>query len=191
MILDNYFKQTAKIKYILIIFVILFGFFLRAYDLSNQGYWMDEWNNLFWTNPQYNFTQSNEIFLWGELAPSPYLHVLKYFFYFFGYTTENGKLLSIILGTLCIPASMILSYQIKQTNLYLYSGFLVSLNIFLIWQSQEVRLASFALLMSLINISLFITIFNNQFTKKIFFVSFIYLLSMVLLLSTFPFKKTV
>ena len=64
MILDSYFKQTAKSKYILIIFVILFGFFLRAYDLSNQGYWMDEWNNLFWTNPQYNFTQSNEIFLW-------------------------------------------------------------------------------------------------------------------------------
>ena len=191
MIYDDYLKKNNGIKYTIVLLIVFIGFLFRIYNFNNLGYWMDEWHALYWSNPIFNFKESSEIFFYGELAPPLYQHALKYFFYFFGYTAENGKLFSIIFGTLSILLVMIFSYQIKKSNLFFYTGILVSTNVFLIWQSQEVRLASLALFLCLININLFTKIYFFYSDKYLFFYLLLYVLSTILLLSAIPISLTV
>ena len=191
MFYEKYLNKNPLTKYYIILLIISIGFVFRIYNLTKLGYWMDEWNAVYWSNPIFNYKESSEIFFYGEFAPPLYQHLLKYFFYFFGYTAENGKLFSIILGTLSILLAIIISRQINKNNLFLYTGILVALNIFLIWQSQEVRLASLALFLCLLNIILFLKIYFNSLNKYSFLYQFLYVMITILLLSAIPISLSV
>ena len=89
------------------IFIALIFFSFLFYNFYfDQGYWYDEWATLLSSDPR---VPANEIFLrlngiyegkyWlgsEENVPSYYYLSLRFFFFLFGFTTENGRLFSII-----------------------------------------------------------------------------------------------
>ncbi len=173
----------------LIITLLILGCFLRFYGFNTQGYWFDEWVTLWYSNPNfewsnfYNFRKeyvpvdSKEY----DATPKLYFYILRVFFNIFGYTAENGRIFTATFSILSIFVSFFLILLLtKNKNTHLISVFLISFNPFLIWEAQETRVQSVVLFFSILNIFLFIKFLkkNNFFYGGIFLVSVIFLLSL-------------
>ena len=75
----------------------------------------------------------------------------------------------------------------KNNNDYL-SNYVFALNLFLIWQSSEIRPHSFVLFFSILNLILFINLIKNN---KSTILIITYLISSLILLSSWPFALTI
>ena len=73
-----------------------------------------------------------------EFYPPLYLFILK-FFKVFGYIDDYGRVLSLIFGVITIPLSMLLTEYLDKGKKFIITGIIVSFNLFLIWQSIEIR----------------------------------------------------
>ena len=121
------------------LFIIIFGFILRYYNYGFDDLWYDEVISFWVANPDIplknSFTNNNLI----EDNIFTYNLILRNFFIFFGYSTENGRVLSVIFNSLSIISVAYLSLLIKKNYSFIFSAFLISSNIFLISYSQEMR----------------------------------------------------
>ena len=101
-----------------------------------------------------------------EYYPPLNAFVLKIFLNTFGYYIENARILTLIFGS----GSLILVFYLTKifTNIQnsLIATCLTSLNLFLIWQSSEIRPHSFVVFFSLLNIILFLRLFDQKFLFK-------------------------
>lgn len=178
-----------KQKFLIYFTITFLGFFLRYYLLEDRNSWHDEWHSIYVSDPNIKFTETvsrylgnkGDVFL-TEFYPILYLIILKYFFIFFGYTDDAGRVLSLIFGTLAIPLVIFISDKYFKNKNYFLSGLLVSLNLFLIWQSLEVRAHSIVVFFNLLCLILFIEILRS----KNFLLNFIYFIVSVFTLSLWP-----
>ncbi len=173
------FIKKDKIQWVLIFLIItLIAFFIRFYLFETRNSWHDEWHSIYVADPNI----SNEVTLkrfWGEKGeetlteyyPPLYLFLLKYFFKLFGYLDDNGRLFSLIFGTLSVPLSMYMTtYFDRSKKSVIFVGLLTTINLFLIWQSLEIRAHSMVVFFVLLNLCLFIEILrSNSKLKHIFF----------------------
>ncbi|SVD51343.1 uncharacterized protein METZ01_LOCUS404197, partial [marine metagenome] len=155
--------------------------------------WYDEWNMLYTADPTISYDETWKRYYGDrgdhtlpEYYPPLYAFLLKSFFGTFGYYVENARLVSLIFGS----GALILVFYLTKifTNLQnsLVATILVSLNLFLIWQSSEIRPHSFVVFFSLLSIIFFLKLFNqNGLQNRI--VSISYVLFSVILLSSWPF----
>jgi len=171
-----------------ILFTIL-AFICRYYLFEGRNSWHDEWHSIYVADPNISndltllryYGDKGDSFL-TEFYPSLYLFILKYFFIVFGYIDDNGRWLSLIFGTITVPLTMYLSEIVTNSKKYFFIGFLVSFNLFLTWQSLEIRAHSIFIAFTLINIILFYKILEN----KKFIIYAVYALTSVFLLSIWP-----
>ena len=192
----KFFYNTFSIYIILTIL----AFIIRYFYLEDRESWHDEWHSIYVSDPSISFSETMKRFYGDkgntflpEYYPPLYLFILKYTFFIFGYVDQVGRLLSIVAGTLIIPASIYLSSFFLEKKQSFFLGLLLIFNLFLFWQSAEIRAHSILVLSSLISIILFIKLLNNKnlFIFVLYFFFSIYVLSLWPIAGTIYFGKTI
>ena len=181
-------KFLNKKLFIYLIFILI-AFFTRYYLFEDRNSWHDEWHSIYVADPNISNSETmlryygdkGDSFL-TEFYPPLYLFILKFFFKVFGYIDDNGRILSLIFGVMTVPLTMYLTEYLNKGKKIFVVGIVVSFNLFLIWQSIEVRAHSIFVAFSLLNIILFYKILE----KKKPFLIFCYFCSSLFILSLWP-----
>ena len=138
-----------------LIFTSLILFLYSTYLLREninffEGYWFDEWCTLLNADPNSNlkifFDRLNgNVEKPHENVPAIYYLILRLFFKLFGYTTENGRLFSLIFFLLSTISFyfLIQIYAGKTQSFFASSIFFSTPLIF--WMSNETRVDMFLL----------------------------------------------
>ena len=155
-------KKFVNNKLFVYFIFILVAFLTRYYLFEDRNSWHDEWHSIYVADPDISndetmlryYGSKGDSFL-TEFYPPLYLFILKFFFKVFGYIDDYGRVLSLIFGVLTIPLSMFLTEYLDKGKKFIIIGIIVSFNLFLIWQSIEIRAHSILVATSLINIVLF------------------------------------
>ena len=147
------------------IYLFAFGSFLRLYNLSFDDLWIDEMSTFWIANPNFDLSTSIKNHTSLELTPYLFNFLIKNFFLIFGYSAELSRIIPAISSILTILVMFFISKEISQKKEFLLTTFLVSLNIFLISYSQELRVYSTLFLFISLSILFFIKAHKNQ--KKI------------------------
>ena len=176
-------------KFSIYIILTIIAFLVRFFLLDGRESWHDEWHSIYVSDPNISFSETMSRFYGDkgnttlpEYYPPLYLFILKYAFFVFGYFEHVGRLLSIVAGSLIIPASIYLSSFFLNKRQSFFLGLLIIFNLFLFWQSAEIRAHSILVLFSIISIILFIKLLDNK--KNLTFV--VYYLFSVFVLSLWP-----
>ena len=176
-------------KIFIYIFFTILSFFTRYYLFEGRESWYDEWHTIYVAKPDISTTETlaryygnkGDDFL-TEFYPHIYIFILKYFFGIFGYIDVNGRWLSLIMGTLSVPLTIYLLNIFLDIKKTFFLGLVITFNLFLIWQSLEIRAHSILVFISIINIILFYKLLNN----KNYFNIIIYGIVSISLLSLWP-----
>ena len=134
--------------------ILLIGILFRYLNNFDQMFWNDENYTLFITDPSIKFEEFVKRHKAIDENPILYFYILR-IFNGISYTAENLRLSSIIFSTLSIVASYKLFRIFYDKNTSLFCLAIISLNIFLIWQAKEARIASSVVFFGIINIILF------------------------------------
>ena len=165
--------------------IFCFGTLLRYYNHSYDDLWYDEVISFWVANPDFSLRESfNNNYLIEE-NNFTYNFILRFFFIFFGYSVETGRLLSVVLSSLSILTLAFLSWQIKKNHSFVFSAFLIGLNIFLISYSQEMRVYSMLFFFCSLSLIFFIRVIEN---KKSLINLLIFNLSNLTFLALHPFS---
>ena len=171
-------NSEKNFKYISIyIFFTILAFICRFYLFEGRNSWHDEWHSIYVADPNISneytlqrfYGDKGDTFL-TEYYPPLYLFILKYFFMIFGYTDDNGRWLSIIFGTLTVPLAMYLTELLSNKKKYYFTAFLVCFNLFLVWQSLEIRAHSIFIASTLFNIILFYKILEKKILYCLYYI---------------------
>ena len=147
--------------------ILIIGFLFRYLNNFDQMFWNDENYTLFITDPSIKFEEFLNRHKKIDESPILYFYILRIFNNIY-YTAEHLRLSSIIFSTLSIIASYKLFriFYDKQTSLFCLA--IISLNIFLIWQAKEARIASSIVFFGIINVILFYKfLINNSLKYKL------------------------
>ncbi|MBN4049073.1 glycosyltransferase family 39 protein [archaeon AH-315-M20] len=168
-------KVNKQIK-ILLILIIVLGTFLRFYNLAGESFWLDEGATVL-TIKKYNAWQIiNNTWEKGQILPNyystdidlpPYYLILSAWTKIFGISEFSFRLFSAILGSLALIAVFYLARYLFDERIALLSTFLTSINLTLIWYSQEARQYSYLLFLSLLSIIFLIKSLKENKTKYI------------------------
>ena len=144
--------------------ILIIGFLFRYLNNFDQMFWNDENYTLFITDPSIKFKEFLERHKSIDESPILYFYILR-IINNISYSAEHLRLSSIIFSTLSIIASYKLFriFYDKQTSLFCLA--IISLNIFLIWQAKEARIASSIVFFGIINIILFYKFLINNSPK--------------------------
>ena len=189
----NFFTRSHLL---ILISIFALSTFLRFYYFYHLDSWFDEWNMFFTADPNISneetwkrfFGYRNDDYLLPEYYPPINAFALKYFLKFTGYYIENARIYSLIFGCLSTILVHILYVSIGGNKKNYLAVFLFSINLFLVWQSNEIRPHAFVVFFSLLNIILFIHLINKKL--NIFFI-IIYIGISLLTLSSWPFTLTI
>ena len=178
-----------------IVLIVLISFLLKFYYFLNLDSWFDEWNMIYTVDPNISNKLTWERFYGDrgdgflpEYYPPLNAFLLKFFLKFTNYYTDYARVYSLIFGLSSSLLVFILANKISGKKCAYISTIIFGLNLFIIWQSNEIRPHSFVLFFSLLNLIFFIKIIEK---KNNFFLSISYFLSSVLLLSSWPFALTI
>ena len=188
-------------KIFIYIFFTILSFLIRYYLFEGRESWHDEWHTIYVANPnistaetlaRYYGDKGRGSFL-TEFYPHIYIFILKYFFTVFGYIDINGRWLSLIMGTLTVPLTIYLLNIFLDIKKTFFLGVVITFNLFLIWQSLEIRAHSILVFISIINIILFYKLLNNKnyFNIITYGVVSIFLLSLWPISGAIFFGKTI
>jgi len=169
---------------IIIIFTLL-GLILRSIYNFDLIYWGDETFTLYITDP--NISLREFINRHKDIDDNPIIYFLIIrLLNFFNYSAEMVRLSSILFSTLTIPLSYIFFKNFFKDNSLIFATFLITFNIFLIWQSTEARIASSLVFFCLINLIFFFTFLKKINRKNLFILFLINLFT----ISYYPFFLT-
>ena len=160
--------KFIKIKnQIIIIIFTLLGLILRSIYNFDLIYWGDETFTLYISDPKISLKEF--ISRHKEIDDNPiiYFFIIR-LFNFFTYSAEIVRLSSILFGILTIPLSFIFFKNFFKDNALIFATFLITFNIFLIWQSTEARIASSLVFFCLINLIFFFNFLKNINKKNLF-----------------------
>ncbi len=174
---------SIKEKYLFFI-ICSAGILLRYYNFSFDDLWYDEVISFWVADPSLKFQETIKFNQLIDINTSIFHFILKFFFSIFGYSVENGRLLSVIFSSLSIFTVTYLSWMISQNKSFLLTSFLISFNIYLISFSQEVRVYSLLFFSASIYLIFFLKVLESQ---KNYLALSMYFLSSILLISLHPF----
>jgi hypothetical protein len=173
-----------------VLLITIVGFLLRFYGYSSQGYWMDEDFTFFLAKPNQSYSEIvknlnyEHKIIGNPNAPAIFYFILNKFFFFFGYSPDNGRILTTIFNSLSIPVCYFISLiWTKNKLISLYFTIFVALNLYLIWEAQETRPQSMVLFFSMLSIFFFSI---NFIYKENLFYLLLTLIINLLLLSSHP-----
>ena len=171
-----------KNEIIFVTLIILFGLLLRGYNINFNDFWSDEMVTFYLSNPNLNFTETMRLIFETNLMVS-YELILKFFHKIFGYNFGYSRYLTLFLSII----SIFYFYKLIKNNKNYYSALLgvilLSINIYHIRYSIELRSYTLTFLLSIILLNLIffqgkIREFKNFFSYfLIFIISFFMLFS--------------
>ncbi len=171
-----------KYEILFVTLVILFGLILRGYNINFNDFWSDEMVSFYLSNPNLNFLETIKL-IFGSNMMVTYEITLKFFHKIFGYNFEYSRYLTLFFSIL----SIFYFYKLIRNNKNYYSAilgiFLLSINIYHIRYSIELRSYTLTFLLAIILLNLIffqgkIREFKNFFNYLlIFIVSFLMLFS--------------
>ena len=181
--------KNIFLKNLIIFFIIFVGFYLRFYQLNFEDYWLDEHASFYSANPYFTFIETIERneFIDG-FSYLMFTLILKSYFNLFGYDPFIGRHITLMFGVLSLPLIGYLSYLLSDKKHYFLALFLVSINIYLINYSQELRPYSMLFFLYLLNIIFFYKLSENKLSNfKTYIYTFFFILFSVLSLTLLPF----
>jgi 4-amino-4-deoxy-L-arabinose transferase-like glycosyltransferase len=160
MIYDNNLRsRTDRKRNYLIAIIIILGFLLRWYSLTNQSIWLDEAFTI------YNSQQSLSYILdqKGNTPPLYYL-LLHFWIHINGNSEFSARLLSVLTGTTAIFVIYVLGSLIFNKRTGIYAALLLAISPIHIYYSQEARPYSLLFLVALLSIFFYVKL-KDRFSK--------------------------
>ena len=145
-----------KNEIIFVTLVILFGLILRGFNINFNDFWSDEMVSFYLSNPNLNFLETIKLIFESNMMVT-YEITLKFFHKIFGYNFEYSRYLTLFFSIL----SMFYFYKLIRNNKNYYSAILgivlLSINIYHIRYSIELRsyTLTFLLVIILLNLIFF------------------------------------
>ena len=137
------FQENNLLIRSLIFLIILLGFVFRFYNINYENLWLDEIYTFWVTDPDVSFSKTYLRLQTTESTPFLYFFLVKIFNKIFGYDPIVGRSFSAFFGFLSIFSVGMLCKKFAKNKSYLFATCLISLNIFLIVNSQEMRVYIF------------------------------------------------
>lgn len=131
--------------------ILLLGAILRFYHIDFQSIWLDEIHTMNESNPNTKISELYNAIMAGEQMPPLYFYLLYFVFKVFGYTTLVARLFSAVLGVITIFAFYKFSKELFNKKVALIASFLLSINSFHLYYSQEARPYILLLLFSILS----------------------------------------
>lgn len=165
----SFFKSYDKTYYLLLL-VLLVGTFLRVHGLSSQFYWYDEIITL-----EVAYDSLGSIITGNR--PPLYLALAHFWIGNFGHSEVAARLLSVIFGIASIILIYVVGKRLFDRKIGVVSALLMSVSVFQIHYSQELRYYSLFEFMTLVSFYFYILFLRS----KSYFHAALYILSTILL----------
>jgi mannosyltransferase len=140
--------------------LLLLGFGLRLYGLTFHSLWLDEAVSIHLAS-----LPLSQIFQQGMSLqePNPPLYHLSLAVWMkaFGSGEADVRILSALVGTLCLPALYLLGKRLFSNRLAVIATLLAALNPFLVWYSQEARMYALVATLSLWSLYCFLRLLDT------------------------------
>ncbi len=159
------FQENNLLIYSVIFLIILLGFVFRFYNINYDNLWLDEIYSFWVTDPNISFADTYLRVQATESIPFLYYYFVKVCNKIFGYDPIVGRYFSAFFGFLSIFSVGILCKMINQSKSHLFAICLISLNIFLIINSQEMRVYIFTFFLVSLSLIFFFNLFYEDKTK--------------------------
>ena len=171
-----------KHETLFITLIISFGLVLRGFNINFNDFWSDEMVSFYLSNPKLEFLETIKLIFASNLTVT-FEILLKFFHKIFGYNFEYSRYLTLLLSIL----SIFYFYRLIKNNKSYYSAILgiilLSINIYHIRYSVELR--SYTLTFLLIIILLNIIFYQGKIREFKNFLSYllVFILSILMLFS--------
>ena len=146
----NKFNNWIKSNYIVLLILVL-ATALRFYHIDYQSVWLDEICSILEANPDIKWSDLEATIMLSDPHPPLYFALLKILFQLFGYTTLVSRVFSAIVGVAGVYALYLLGKEINNKNTGLLAAFLLAINSFHIYYSQEVRMYALLVLLTVLS----------------------------------------
>ncbi len=149
-----------QVRYLLVI-ILLLGAFLRFYQLDEESFWLDEGATGLVVKKYTSARIIDNIREHGQILPGYYYYnddlplyyvILRGWSYIFGFNDFSLRAFSAFFGSLALFAVFYLARYLFDGKTALLATFLSSINLTLIWYSQEARQYSYLLFLSLLSV---------------------------------------
>ena len=174
--------NSYKNEIIFVTLIILFGLLLRGYNINFNDFWSDEMVTFYLSNPNINFTETIKLIFESNMMIT-YEIMLKFFHNIFGYNFEYSRYLTLLLSIISIFYFYKLIKNNKNYHSALLGAILLSINIYHIRYSIELRSYMLTFLLSIILLNLIFFQGKIREFKNFFSYFFIFIISFFMLFS--------
>ena len=144
---------------ILLLTVLLLGFFLRIYDLDTKSIWLDEGISI-------KLSRADPAAITIERAlnnhPPLYFIILHYWVRAFGNSVFSARLLSVLFGLLAIFMIYRVGCLVFNRETGLLSSLILALSLFNIHYSREVRMYGLLVFLTLVSMYFFLKLLKKR-----------------------------
>ena len=149
--------------------IIIFGGVLRFYRIDYQSVWLDELHTINESSPSNSLGDLYTAITNGEQMPPLYFYSVYFLFKIFGYTTFVVRMYSAFLGVGSIYAFYILGKELFDKKTGIIGAFLLSVNYFHLFYSQESRPYIFLFLFGILSFYRLIVFIKNPTRRNALF----------------------
>jgi uncharacterized membrane protein len=153
--------EFLKNNRLVLLLILLLGGLLRFYRADFQSLWFDELIVMNTSDPVNSFADII-LTLRRNIHPPLYYLSINLWFKIWGYTDLAARLLSAIFGVLGIWAIYALGKTLKGEKLGLFAAFVLAINYYHIYYSQEVRSYALLFLLSTFSFHLFFRLVQSH-----------------------------
>ena len=156
--------NKKKSIYVYLLLIIIFGSFLRIYNINYDDFWSDEMASFWISDPTISFNEtllrafSSNWMVFYEIC-------LKYFHSLLGYEVNISRYFSFFISVLSLISFGFLLSRITKMQSVMLGLFILSINIYHIKYSIELRSYIFAFF--LVTIFIYLNFRNNNSGKKL------------------------
>lgn len=176
----------------LLISILLLGTFLRFYNIDKESFWLDEGETGLavkrYSTSQilYNIIQKGQVlptYYYTHNSQLPvYFILIKEWSKIFGINELSLRSFSAIFGSLALILIFYLTKYLIDSRVALIATFLSSVNLTLIWYSQEARQYSYLLFLSLLSVILLLKCLKE---RRIIFILPLLIVNVLIVYSNF------
>jgi len=167
---------------ILILFILFLAFIVRIYGLTFESIWLDEGQSIYYASKPLI-----DIFNLDEPNPPLYIIILSFFVRIFGISEFWVRLPSVIFGGLSVLLMYFLAKKIFNERIGLIASLILAFSAYNIYYSQEARMYSLLVFLSLLSMYFFINYLQNDNMNN----SIYFLISTILLLYSHYFSMLI
>ncbi|WP_430399718.1 glycosyltransferase family 39 protein [Flavobacterium sp.] len=156
--------QIIENKWLLLILIV--ATILRFYNLDFQSLWMDEIYTMNISSPNFSLKEFHSEMLLREGFPYLYYILIKISYVFFGYSAYVARGFSAIMGILSVYAIYILGKELSNKRTGLIAAVLLAINEYCIYISQDARLYTLYLLITIFSFHRLVVFLKSQTIKN-------------------------